>query len=37
VLQAGDLLYLPQGWRHAVVSKPLSIMTNTWIPGVGQL
>ena len=37
VLQAGDVLYLPQGWWHAVVSEPLSIMTNIWVPGVSQL
>ena len=29
-LGPGDLLYLPRGWWHYVVSEPHSIMTNVW-------
>ena len=29
-LGPGDLLYLPRGWWHYVVSEPHSVMTNVW-------
>ena len=29
-LHPGDVLYLPAGWWHYVVSEPHSIMTNVW-------
>eukprot|EP00966_Prymnesium_polylepis_P123564 2856950-Prymnesium_polylepis.1 len=29
-LGPGDLLYLPCGWWHYVVSEPHSVMTNVW-------
>ena len=27
---AGDVLYIPRGWWHYVVSEPRSLMTNVW-------
>jgi hypothetical protein len=29
-LEAGDILYLPQGWWHYVDSLPQTVMTNVW-------
>lgn len=29
-LQAGDMLYIPEGWWHSVISDPCTIAVNIW-------
>ncbi|OAF70153.1 HSPB1-associated protein 1 [Intoshia linei] len=36
VLEAGDVLYVPRGWWHFVISEEFSFTINTWVD-VGKL
>jgi ribosomal protein L16 Arg81 hydroxylase len=34
VLEAGEMLYIPEGWWHYVVSEPNTLAVNFWLESV---